>query len=266
LQRRIHRKKPSKAMLTEVPASFLGFDLLEDAGIDWRERPLVERRARLEHYLVSTMLRPATNAHLDSGPLMRSPGLIAATWDELAELRAVSREWGAEGLMLKRLTSRYRTGQDHDDWWAWKVDPLTAVCVLLYVQAGDGRGPANPFTEYTFAVREDDLLVPIAKTSAGLTDAEIAEIDRFVRENTREKFGPVRSVTPELVFELAFDAIEPSTRHKSGLTVRFPRILRWRKDMRAEQADSLQVLRQWLREPPSEPAARASASAADMMD
>ncbi|MBX3450177.1 MAG: ATP-dependent DNA ligase [Planctomycetaceae bacterium] len=262
LQRRVDRKKPSKAMLAEVPASFLGFDLLEDVGIDWRERPLAERRARLEQHLVSPMSRPATSM---SEPLMRSPGLVAATWEELAELREVSREWGAEGLMLKRLTSPYRTNQEHDDWWAWKVDPLTAVCVLLYVQAGDGRG-ANRFNEYTFAVWEDDLLVPIAKTGAGVTDEEIAEIDRFVRENTREKFGPVRSVTPELVFELAFDAIEPSTRHKAGLTVRFPRIVRWRKDMRAEQADSLQVLRQWLRDPPADPPAHASISAADISD
>lgn len=257
LQRRVDRKKPSKTMLAEVPASFLGFDLLEDAGIDWRTRPLAERRARLEQHLVS----PMTN----SGPLMRSPGLIAGNWDELAELRAASRERGAAGLMLKRLTSLYRTDQEHGDWRAWKVDPLTAVCVLVYAQADEGRG-ANQFIDYTFAVWDGDLFVPIAKTSAGLTNEEIAEIDRFVRENTREKFGPVRGVTPELVFELAFDAIEPSTRHKSGLVVRFPRIVRWRKDMRPDEADSLEVVRQGSRETRLDPAASASASAADMTD
>lgn len=264
LQRRVDRKKPSKAMLTEVPASFLGFDLLEDAGIDWRGRPLAERRARLEQYLVSAASESATKG-IAHEPLMRSPGLVAATWDELAALRAVSRAWGAEGLVLKRLTSPYRTDWEHDDWWSWKVEPLKATCVLLYVQAGDGRG-ANQFTEYTFAVWDGDLLVPIAKTGAGLTDEEVAEIDRFVRANTREKFGPVRSVAPELVFELAFDTVESSTRHKSGLTVRFPRIVRWRKDMRAEQADSLQTVKQWLRDAPSDSAAHATASVADMGD
>lgn len=264
LQRRVDRKKPSKAMLAEVPASFLGFDLLEDAGIDWRERPLAERRARLERHLVAAVSESVTQG-IANEPLMRSPGLVAATWEELAELHAASREWGAEGLVLKRLTSPYRTDREHDDWWAWKVEPLKATCVLLYVQAGDGRG-ANRFNEYTFAVWDGELLVPIAKTGVGLTDKEIAEIDRFVRANTREKFGPVRSMTPELVFELAFDAIEPSTRHKSGLTVRFPRIVRWRKDMRPEQADSLQVVRQWLREPPADPPAHASTSSEDMTD
>jgi DNA ligase-1 len=143
--------------------------------------------------------------------------------------------------MLKRLNSPYRVGRQRGDWWKWKIDPYTIDAVLIYAQKGTGKR-ANLFTDYTFAIWKDGVLVPFAKAYSGLTDKEIRKVDRFVRDNTNETFGPVRSVTPQLVFELAFEGIQKSTRHKSGVAVRFPRILRWRDDKKIEDADTIEQI------------------------
>jgi DNA ligase-1 len=172
--------------------------------------------------------------------------LTEQSWEEIATARESSRAQEAEGLMLKRRESSYGVGRRTGDWWKWKVSPLTVDAVLIYAQSGSGRR-AGLFTDYTFAVWDGDALVPFAKAYSGLTDAEIREVDRFVRANTKEKFGPVRTVEPELVFELAFEGIQESTRHKSGIAVRFPRMLRWRRDKPAAEADSMETVRNLLR-------------------
>ena len=169
----------------------------------------------------------------------------SADWNELAELRNESRELGVEGFMLKRRASPYRTGRHRGDWWKWKIDPMTIDAVLTYAQKGTGKR-ANLFTDYTFGVWHEDKLVTFAKAYSGLTDAEIRKVDRFVRDNTLETFGPVRMVKPELVFEIGFENIQRSTRHKSGVAVRFPRILRQREDKTTEQADSLSSIHEML--------------------
>ncbi len=165
----------------------------------------------------------------------------AMNWNDLAVIREKSRTLGVEGFMLKRRESPYRTGRHRGDWWKWKIDPLTVDAVLIYAQKGSGKR-SNLFTDYTFAVWKGDELVPFAKAYSGLTDAEIRKVDRYIRDNTIETFGPVRSITPNLVFEIAFEALQRSTRHKSGVAVRFPRIQRWRDDKTIEQADSLETI------------------------
>ena len=150
--------------------------------------------------------------------------------------------------MLKRCDSVYGVGRRRGDWWKWKIDPLTVDAVLIYAQRGHGRR-AGLYTDYTFAVRQDDELVPFAKAYSGLSDAEIREVDRFIQRNTRERFGPVRSVRPELVFEIAFEGIRASKRHKSGVAVRFPRMLRWRRDKQIVDADTLDTLKALLTAP-----------------
>jgi len=184
----------------------------------------------------------------DHGFLLSSAHRFAS-WEELAALRQTSREQHAEGLMLKRLSSPYRVGRPRGDWWKWKIEPYTVDAVLIYAQRGHGKR-ASLYTDYTFAVWDDGKLVPFAKAYSGLTDAEIAKVDRYVRQHTLEKFGPVRSVTPELVFELAFENISESNRHKSGVAVRFPRIARWREDLKIEDADSLETIRAMIRAQP----------------
>lgn len=235
LQRRIGRKKLGRKLLQEVPVVLLTYDLLEWEGEDWRDRPLAERRARLERLLET----------LQSPHFPISPVVTAAAWEELASARAVSRDRSVEGLMLKRRTSAYQVGRRRGDWWKWKIEPYTVDAVLIYAQRGSGRR-ASLYTDYTFALWEDGALVPFAKAYSGLTDAEIRQVDAFVRRHTVERFGPVRSVTPELVFELGFENIQHSTRHKSGVAVRFPRILRWRHDKQAEEADQLATLKGML--------------------
>ncbi|MCY1060416.1 ATP-dependent DNA ligase [Nannocystis sp. SCPEA4] len=235
LQRRIGRKNLTRTILAEVPAGFLAFDLLEHGGHDIRERPLGERRRLLEQIVTPL-----------AGDVLRlSPIVEAATWDELAALRADSRARNVEGLMLKRKAAPYGVGRVRGDWWKWKLDPLAVDAVLVYAQSGSGRR-ASLFTDYTFAVWEDGALVPFCKAYSGLTDAELAEVDRFVRSHTLERFGPVRAVTPELVFEIGFEGIARSRRHKSGVAVRFPRILRWRHDKSPADADHLDALRALL--------------------
>jgi DNA ligase-1 len=230
LQKRIGRLKPGAKSLAEAPVTFLAYDLLEDAGVDLREHGLGERRDRL-----ATLLARCGN------PLPLSPALDGHDWPALAALRAQARARGVEGLMLKRLASPYQVGRKRGDWFKWKVDPLTLDAVLVYAQAGHGRR-ANLYTDYTFAVWQGDALVPVAKAYSGLDDAAIARLDRWIRAHTRERFGPVRAVEPLQVFELAFEGIQASGRHKSGVAVRFPRILRWREDKPAAEADRLETL------------------------
>jgi DNA ligase-1 len=234
LQRRIGRKKLTEKVLAEAPVVFMGYDVLEITGRDARELPLAERRQTLERLL---------------GPgrpfLLVSPRVDFPTWEELARSRREARERGVEGLMLKRLDSPYRTGRKRGDWWKWKTEPFTVDAVLVYAQAGHGRR-ANLLTDYTFAVWSGGELVPIAKAYSGLSDEEILTLDAWLRRHTVQKFGPVRSVEPLQVFELAFEGIALSPRHKSGIAVRFPRIARWRTDKPPEQADTLEGIRRLL--------------------
>lgn len=240
LQQRIGRKTITKKILADVPVTIVAYDLLEFSGQDIRSIPLQERRARLVD-IISAI--PAASKHL----LQASPVVAAVSWEELRELRATSRERGVEGFMIKRLTSPYRVGRQRGDWWKWKIEPYTVDAVLIYAQRGHGRR-ASLYTDYTFAVWDGDELVPFAKAYSGLTDAEINEVDRWVRRHTVEAFGPVRSVKPELVFELAFEGLQRSARHKSGIATRFPRILRWRKDKKIEEADTLEMVKAMLPE------------------
>ncbi len=238
LQQRIGRKTLSRRVLDEAPVVLLAYDLLERDGEDWRNRPQHERRAALQT-LVEELAVP---------PLRLSPELTGASWEALAEQREASRQLGVEGMMLKRRDSLYGVGRTRDLglWWKWKVDPFSVDAVLIYAQRGHGRR-ASLYTDYTFAVWDDStpgerVLVPFAKAYSGLTDAQIREVDAIIRRTTVEKFGPVRSVTPTLVFELGFEGIALSKRHKSGVAVRFPRILRWRTDKPVDEADTLATL------------------------
>jgi len=231
LQKRIGRKTVSNKLLKEVPVVFQAFDILEEAGEDIRSRPFFERRQRLER-LLSTIHHP----HLCSTQLLQG-----TSWEEWAEIRVQSRERNAEGLMLKRLDSSYEVGRVRGVWWKWKLSPFTIDAVLIYAQKGHGKR-SGLFTDYTFALWDGEALVPFAKAYSGLEDAEIKAVDRFVRQNTRESFGPVRSVAPSLVMEIGFEGIQRSPRHKSGIATRFPRILRWRHDKKPEEANTLAEL------------------------
>jgi DNA ligase-1 len=263
LQRRIGRKTLGKRILAEVPVVFLAYDLLERGGVDVRTSPLSERRAALEGLLEGMGRQSAgeieTPEDRESGgaqgalSLLLSPLVPAPTWDALAAAWAGARARNVEGLMLKRRSSPYRVGRQRGDWWKWKVDPFTVDAVLMYAERGSGKR-ASLYTDYTFGLWDGDRLVPFAKAYSGLTDAEIRQVDAFVRRHTVEKFGPVRTVTPALVFELAFEGIQRSTRHKSGVAVRFPRILRWRTDKPIGEADTLEAVRALL--PPAELATR----------
>jgi DNA ligase-1 len=219
-------------VLAEAPVVFLAYDVLERGGADVRSHALTARRALLADIVAAA----------DDAALRLSPIVAAPDWDALARLRAESRGRGVEGLMLKRAGSPYGIGRTRGDWWKWKIDPYSVDAVLVYAQRGHGRR-ASLYTDYTFAVWDGDALVPFAKAYSGLTDAEIREVDAFIRRNTLEKFGPVRSVKPELVFEIGFEGIQRSPRHKSGIAVRFPRMLRMRSDKRVEEADRLETLR-----------------------
>ncbi len=238
LQRRIGRKNLSAKILSEVPVILQVYDLLEFDGKDIRSLDLRTRREMLEGLIAS--LQPTIRSVFQS-----TEKVEAADWKDLAARREQSRDLGVEGFMLKRRDSEYRTGRHRGDWWKWKIDPLTIDAVLIYAQKGSGKR-SNLFTDYTFAVWRDAELVPFAKAYSGLTDAEIRVVDRFVRNNTIETFGPVRSVKPELVFEIGFEAIQRSSRHKSGVAVRFPRILRFRDDKTIQQADSLETIHEML--------------------
>jgi DNA ligase-1 len=235
LQKRIGRKSVTKKLLSDIPVSFMAYDLLEWNGIDLRETPLRDRREKLE-----TLVREV--AH---DKLKLSPRIDFVSWEVLLQQRSESRSLGVEGVMLKRLESPYRVGRITGDWWKWKIEPLTMDAVLTAAQPGHGKR-ASLFTDYTFSVWNGEVLVTVAKAYSGLTDQEIREVDAFVRANTLEKFGPVRTVKPLLVFELGFEGIQSSTRHKSGLAVRFPRILRPRPDKTPQQANTLEELKQLI--------------------
>lgn len=234
LQTRIGRKNISKSNLKEAPISFMAYDVLEWKGEDYRQRPLSERRKVLEQ--MQEELAPGHDNFLIS-KLVKF-----AQWDDLIEIRGKSREMFAEGLMLKSLSSDYKVGRKRGDWWKWKIDPLTIDGVLIYAQKGSGRR-ADLYTDYTFGLWENDQLIPFAKAYSGLTDEEIRKVDAYVKRNTVEKFGPVRTVKPKLVFEIAFEGIQKSTRHKSGVALRFPRIMRWRHDKKIEDANCLEELK-----------------------
>ncbi len=235
LQTRIGRKNVTKKHLSEVPVGFIAYDLLEYGGEDWRGRPLQERRTQLEA-IVSAMGHPL---------LQLSPVIRFDNWEALAMARGGARDHGSEGIMLKRKDSIYQVGRKRGDWWKWKIDPLVIDAVLVYAQKGHGRR-SNLYTDYTFAVRSGDQLVTFAKAYSGLTDKELAEVDAFVKKNSLEKFGPVRTVKPELVFEIAFEGIAASSRHKSGVALRFPRINRWRRDKTPADIDTLDALKKML--------------------
>jgi DNA ligase-1 len=234
LQKRLNRKNPGAKVMAEAPVIFLAFDLLEWEDEDWRVRPLTERRQRLLDMLHA----------IAGGTRFRATSpLPAATWEGLAHARAQSREHGTEGLMLKRASSPYGVGRPRGDWWKWKIEPYTLDAVLIYAQKGHGKR-ASLYTDYTFGLWNGGELVPFAKAYSGLDDAEIREVDAFIRANTLERFGPVRVVKPELVFELGFEAIQRSKRHKSGIAVRFPRMLRMRKDKAPSQANTVDDARE----------------------
>lgn len=239
LQRRIGRKTLGAKLLREVPVALLAYDLLETEGNDLREQTQQTRRAQLDA-LVAEMNHPQ---------LIASPMLQGDSWVELSEQREAARQMGTEGFMLKQRSALYGVGRTRSvgTWWKWKIDPFSVDAVLIYAQRGHGRR-ASLYSDYTFAVwnappdTEGRQLVPFAKAYSGLTDAEMAKVDAIIRKTTVESFGPVRSVRPTLVFELGFEGIARSTRHKSGIAVRFPRMLRWREDKPVEEADTLQTL------------------------
>lgn len=232
LQTRIGRKNVTKSILQKVPVVMICYDLLEWQGQDIRQKPLVERRALLEHLLEN---------YDTQGILLHSEGVPFTQWEQLKSQRENARQYHSEGLMLKRKDSIYQAGRRRGDWWKWKVDPFTIDAVMIYAQRGHGCR-ANLFTDFTFAVWKGDQLVPFTKAYSGLTDKEFLEITSWVRINTVERFGPVRSVKPQHVFEIAFEGIQESKRHKSGVALRFPRMNRWRKDKPVSEANTLEDL------------------------
>ncbi|SDD38988.1 ATP-dependent DNA ligase [Aquimonas voraii] len=268
LQKRINRLKPGPKLLAECPLRFLAYDALFVHGEDLRAAPLSQRRAALDALLTeassprpldasapasaaaaaaapgtaTATARPPATDPAERGTLGISPQVQAATWRDAEALRASARERGVEGLMLKRADSPWQPGRKRGAWWKWKLDPLSIDAVLIYAQAGHGRR-ATLYTDYTFALWDGAQLLPVAKAYSGLDEAEILRLDRWIRANTLERFGPVRSVRAELVFELGFEGVNLSSRHKSGVALRFPRILRWREDKLAREADQLSELR-----------------------
>ncbi|NNA43567.1 ATP-dependent DNA ligase [Pseudomonas lactis] len=242
LQQRIGRKTLSKKVLEDAPVAVLAYDLLEYQGDDWRNHTQAERRTQLEQVI----------AACNQPVLLPSPLLEGQTWAALAEQREASRSLGVEGMMLKDRKGLYGVGRTKDMglWWKWKVDPFSVDAVLIYAQRGHGRR-ASLYSDYTFAVWDgppgsERTLVPFAKAYSGLTDEEMRKVDAIVRKTTVEKFGPVSSVTPSMVFELGFEGIALSKRHKSGIAVRFPRMLRWRQDKAVDEADNLATLQDLL--------------------
>ncbi len=233
LQTRIGRKKLTPRALQEAPVIFCAYDALEIGGKDFREEPLRDRRSALTDVIAQAPV---------GAPYAISEALQATDWNALATLREESRSRFVEGFMLKRLSSSYFTGRKKGDWWKWKIDPYTIDAVLLYAQVGSGRR-ANLFTDYTFGLWDGGSLVPVAKAYSGLSNEEIGKLDRWIRTHTIERFGPVRSVPAEKVFELAFEGIALSARHKSGVATRFPRILRQRDDKPAAEANTLDDLK-----------------------
>jgi DNA ligase-1 len=258
LQQRIGRRLHVQRTARDVPVVFMAYDLLEHEGQDIRGLPLVERRSRLEAVIAGLpeVIAPAPagdgrlpfgddeprgDQRVSDAPIQTSPRLDGG-WAELAALRDSSRSRAVEGLMIKRLSSPYGVGRKRGDWWKWKIAPHTIDAVLIYAQPGSGKR-ASLLTDYTFGLWDGTELVPVAKAYSGLTNDEIAEMDRWIRRHTVERFGPVRHVEPVHVFELGFEAIARSSRHRSGVAVRFPRMLRWRRDKTAAEADTVETLK-----------------------
>lgn len=231
LQTRIGRKNLTKRALETSPIAFITYDLLELNGADLREVSLDRRREELS----------LLTSEINSEKLILSEEIKANSWKEIIDIRSDSRQLKCEGLMLKRRSSAYKVGRKKGDWWKWKLDAMTIDAVMIYAMKGHGRR-ANLYTDFTFAIWHEGLLLPFTKAYSGLTDAEMKEVDAFVKKNTIDKFGPVRSVTPTLVFEIAFEGIQLSSRHKSGIALRFPRIHRWRKDKLANEANTKEDL------------------------
>jgi DNA ligase-1 len=260
LQRRLGRKQAGEKLRREFPVAFIAYDLLEWSGEDWRSRSLTERREKLESIVAQAHQNyvPATKTEVtwitldlfptpksvsnETLPLQISQVILPKDWATLKSAQDESRMRQVEGIMLKRRDSIYGVGRQRGTWWKWKINPLVMDAVLIGAQRGHGRR-ASLYTDYTFGVWQAEKLVPVAKAYSGLTDEEISVVDEFVRKNTLEQFGPVRFVKPELVFELAFEAVQESTRHKAGIAVRFPRIARWRHDKKIEEADTLENVR-----------------------
>ncbi|RZK49291.1 MAG: ATP-dependent DNA ligase [Pedobacter sp.] len=236
LQKRLNRKSISKKLQAEIPVTVFLYDILEYQGKDLRSQPLSQRRTILEGLFKA-----------QHQTIFRLSEVIAfSDLKSLAKLREGAREHQSEGLMLKHRDSMYHAGRKRGDWWKWKIDPLTIDAVLIYAQKGAGRR-SGYYTDYTFAVQDGEQLVSIAKAYSGLTDKEIQEVSRFINKNAVEKFGPVRTVKPELVFEIAFEGIAFSSRHKSGVALRFPRILRWRRDKTANEIDQLAEVKKLIK-------------------
>ena len=232
LQKRIGRKTVPKKLLQDAPVILYAYDLLEQAGEDLRPQPFETRRAHL-----SALLQDIPK----EAPIRLSPELEFQDWASLAQTRENARAAQAEGVMLKRRAGPYQVGRKKGDWWKWKLDPLTIDAVMIYAQQGHGRR-AGLFTDFTFAVWKGNELVPFTKAYSGLTDAEFREITAWVKKNTLQRFGPVRQVTPDHVFEIAFEGIQASPRHKSGVALRFPRMSRWRRDKPLNEANTLEDL------------------------
>lgn len=235
LQTRITRKSVSRKQLQEAPTVFMAYDILEYEGVDIRSWPLSQRRELLER-IIGGVQDPA---------LILSPVLNFSDWEELPSHLDEARERACEGFMIKRRAAPYQAGRRRGDWWKWKVDPLSIDAVMVYAQKGSGKR-SGLYTDYTFAVRDGGKFVPFAKAYSGLTDKEINQVDRWVKANSIEQFGPVKTVKPELVFEIGFEGIGASSRHKSGVAVRFPRILKWRTDKTAAEADTIETLQELL--------------------
>ena len=235
LQKRLNRKNISAKMLQDIPVVCFVYDILELEGKDLRALPMKERRALLEQLF----------AHNPAGQLMLCSVIDTPDWEHIKKIRAQARAVNSEGLMLKHKDSPYHTGRKKGDWWKWKIDPYTIDAVLIYAQKGSGRRSAF-YTDYTFAVKKGDELVSIAKAYSGLTDKEIQEVNRYINQHAIEKFGPVRTVKPELVFEIAFEGIGFSNRHKSGVALRFPRIARWRKDKTVAEIDDIEEIKKMI--------------------
>jgi len=234
LQKRLNRKNVTKKLLEDVPVGLYVYDLLEIDGKDLRTSSMADRRSQLEKLFSENEFNPNL--------LKLSEVITTDKWENLDEIRNGARQFNSEGLMLKRKDSVYHVGRKKGDWWKWKVDPLTIDAVMIYAQKGSGRR-SSKYTDYTFAVRNDDKLVTVAKAYSGLTDKEITEISRWVNKNAIEKFGPVRTVKAELVFEIAFEGIAFSKRHKSGVALRFPRMKRWRKDKTVKDIDTIESVK-----------------------
>jgi DNA ligase-1 len=266
LQQRIGRQTQVARKARDIPVVFMAYDVLEHHGADVRQEPLSRRRPWLDALIAAvpnTVVRTEPTRAVAQAPLLpfehdeavardqpavlrASPVIEAESWDALVAFRRESREHGVEGLMFKRLDSVYGVGRKRGDWWKWKIDPHTIDAVLIYAQPGSGKR-ASLLTDYTFGLWDNGELVPVAKAYSGLSNAEIDEMDKWIRRHTVERFGPVRHVEPVHVFELGFEAIAKSSRHKSGVAVRFPRMLRWRRDKSPADADTLETLKAMIR-------------------